>query len=84
MTKRFAVALAGCALFAATPALGGDCITLASLTPPASTGVNASTSPTLTPADRGIQVSEWVGAPCMTNDDCGADLKCENSACVEK
>jgi len=87
MTKRFVAALTGCVLFASVPALASDCLVVASLTPPTSTGTAISTSPALTPTDRGIQVSEWIGAPCMTNSDCtktGADLKCENSVCVEK
>lgn len=85
MRARFAAGLAGALMLVAAPAVAGDCLTLASLSPTADSPAAMTTSPALSSGS--VQVSEWVGAPCMTNSDCNkndSSLKCENSVCVKK
>jgi hypothetical protein len=84
MGVRFAAGLAGALMLVAAPAVAGDCLTLAALSPTPQSSAAMTTSPDLSAGS--MQVSEWVGAPCMTDSDCNkndSSLKCENSACVK-
>jgi uncharacterized membrane protein len=83
--KKLVSAAAFAALMAAGPAFaaseGAPSMVLAALAP--NLAISAPSTPAPDSEDKGIQLSEWIGAPCMSNDDCG-DYKCENSVCVEK
>jgi|GEM_PF-5584690 len=83
-------ALAAFMLFAAASAASADAVKDQGIAPvvvAALTPVLQDDTP-MTPVpgtSKNIQLSEWIGAPCMSDDDCGK-YKCDDNSqlCVEK
>lgn len=63
-------------MMSAAPAMAFDGFTMAALSGDAATATASSATPI--PEKESLRMSEWVGAPCLSDADCG-DLTCDDN-----